>query len=184
VRNADQQTASDALSRLTDRATAGDTPWARALLSRSRALLTDGPDVERRFEEALALLADTPLRPDRARTQLLYGEWLRRERRRQDAREHLRAAHDTFTRMGAGFAGRAHSELAATGETARARNPRTANDLTRQEARVARMAAAGATNPEIASALHQPEHRRVPPAKGLPEDGPHQSTPAATTCPS
>ncbi|WP_055585188.1 helix-turn-helix transcriptional regulator [Streptacidiphilus griseoplanus] len=154
VRNDDRATAAKALARLSERATSSGTPWALSVLARSRALLADGPEAEALFEQALSLLDGTGLSPERARTQLLFGEWLRRERRRQDAREQLRAAHTAFTGLGAAaFTERARIELAATGETARTRTPDTTFHLTAQEARVARMAAAGATNPEIATAL-------------------------------
>ncbi|MFR9788396.1 helix-turn-helix transcriptional regulator [Streptomyces sp. MB22_4] len=152
VRNDDRDTAERALARLAERAVASGTPWAMGLLARARALLA--ADAEPLFEEALAHLAPAGLIPEVARTRLLYGEWLRRRRRRQEAREQLRAAHELFVRMGAAaFAERARLELTATGGRTPAYAPGSDPGLTPQEARVARLAAEGATNQEIAAAL-------------------------------
>ncbi|MFH7339122.1 AAA family ATPase [Streptomyces sp. KHY 26] len=152
VRNDDRDTAERALARLAERAVASGTPWAMGLLARGRALLA--ADAEPLFEEALAHLAPAGLTPEVARTRLLYGEWLRRRRRRQEAREQLRAAHELFVRMGAAaFAERARLELTATGGRTPAHAPESDPGLTPQEARVARLAAEGATNQEIAAAL-------------------------------
>ena len=106
-----------------------------------------------------------------ARARLSYGEWLRRENRRVDAREQLRQAYDAFATMGAdGFADRARRELLATGEKVRKRRDDTRDELTPQEKQIARLARDGRTNPEIgAELLHQPPHRRVAPAAGLHE---------------
>ncbi|HEV2258752.1 MAG TPA: helix-turn-helix transcriptional regulator [Streptosporangiaceae bacterium] len=104
--------------------------------------------------EAIERLSRTPLRPELARTHLLYGEWLRREGRRADARVQLRTAHDMFTAMGMqAFAERARRELAASGETARQRTAETHDQLTPQEAQIAQLARAGLSNPEIAAQL-------------------------------
>ncbi|GAA1035907.1 LuxR family transcriptional regulator [Streptomyces murinus] len=152
VRNDDHETAERALARLAERAVASGTPWALGLLARTRALLAADP--EPLFEESLAHLAPSGLAPEVARTRLLYGEWLRRRRRRREARHQLRAAHEQFARMGAAaFAERARLELTATGGRTPVRAPESDPGLTPQEARVARLAAEGATNQEIAAAL-------------------------------
>jgi DNA-binding CsgD family transcriptional regulator len=143
-----------ALERLSERTRASGTDWALGLEARSRALLTDGPSAEPLYEEAVERLAHGRLAPHLARAQLLYGEWLRRENRRLDAREQLRVAHDTFSRIGAdGFAERARRELSATGETARRRTDDTRSLLTAQEAQIARLARDGLSNPEIGAQL-------------------------------
>jgi DNA-binding CsgD family transcriptional regulator len=112
------------------------------------------PEAGAFYTEALDRLASCPSATHLARTQLLYGEWLRRRKRRSEARQHLRAARTWFENTGAaGFAERARLELAATGETARKRSPETRNDLTPQETQIAALASRGATNPEIASKL-------------------------------
>ena len=109
---------------------------------------------ERQFLDSVERLERTPLRVELARGRLLYGEWLRREKRRAGAREQLRAAHDMFTAIGAdGFAGRARHELLATGETVRKRRDDTRDELTPQEEHIARLAMAGRTNPEIGAEL-------------------------------
>ncbi|WP_063898560.1 helix-turn-helix transcriptional regulator [Streptomyces sp. IMTB 1903] len=152
VRNDDPAVARRALRTLAERATASGTPWALGLLARSRALLAHDSQAEDHFQEAIALLAPTPLRTERAHADLLYGEWLRRQRRKRDARTRLRLAHEQFTSMGASaFAERARLELLATGAHARARGAGTDHQLTPQESRIARMAAHGATNQEIAT---------------------------------
>ena len=150
ARNDDHEVAERALARLAERAVARGTPWALGLLARARALLAT--DAEPLFEEALAHLVPSGLAPEVARTRLLYGEWLRRRRRRQEARHQLRAAHEQFTRMGAAaFAERARLELAATGGRTPVRAPESDPGRTPQAARVARLAAEGATNQEIAA---------------------------------
>jgi len=129
-------------------------PWALALVPRCRGLLSAGAAADRHFTEALRLhgLSRRPF--DRARTQLLYGEALRRARRRVDAREHLRAAFTTFQQLGAApWAERARTELRASGETARQRNPSTLAQLTPQELQIARFVGQGATNREVAAQL-------------------------------
>ena len=109
---------------------------------------------ESRYQESVERLARSRAAVELARSRLLYGEWLRRENRRADAREQLRVAHESFSRMGAeAFAERARRELSATGETVRKRTVETLDELTAQEAQVARLAAQGHTNPEIAAQL-------------------------------
>ena len=146
--------ARDVLDRVARRAAASPTPLTLGLLARSRALLADGPDAETLYQEAIAHLRQARGVSHLARAHLLYGEWLRRDKRRRDAREHLRTAHTMFETMGAGaFAERARRELAATGQTARTRPPGHNGGLTPQELHVAVLAAAGSTNPEIATQL-------------------------------
>jgi DNA-binding CsgD family transcriptional regulator len=125
-----------------------------ATLARTRAQVADGDAAEPLFADALELhrLEMSPF--ERARTELAYGEWLRRERRKTDARVQLRNALDTFEGMGTGlWAERARGELQATGETARKRDPSTVDDLTPQELRIARLVAGGATNRDVAAQL-------------------------------
>src|SRR5271166_572996 len=145
--------AAAALERLSARALASGTELALGLLARSRALLSqDG--AEAFYAEALERLAKTRAVPELGRAHLLYGEWLRRRRRRRDAREQLRLAFELFDSLGAsGFAERARVELLATGEHARKREDSTRDDLTAQEARISRLAAEGASNSEIAEQL-------------------------------
>jgi len=145
-----------ALGRLAERAAAAGTPLALGLLARSRALLA-GDDAEPLYQEAIGHLTQCLARPQLARAHLVYGEWLRRQRRRRDAREQLRTAHDMFTSMGAeAFAERARLELLATGERARPRTAGTAGtaaELTPQEARIARLVSQGDSNRDIAAQL-------------------------------
>jgi DNA-binding CsgD family transcriptional regulator len=146
--------ASAALERLSARTRASGTDWALGIEAGSRALLSDGPDAETHYREAVERLARSRGVVHLARARLLYGEWLRRENRRVDAREQLRAAHDHFSRIGAeAFAERARGELLATGETAPRRTAETRDVLTHQERQIARMASDRQTNPEIAAKL-------------------------------
>lgn len=155
VRSGDDHTAKEALRRLEERATPAGTPWALGMLARCRALMADDDQAEAWFVEALAQLDRTRLRTESARTHLLYGEWLRRRKRRADARVELRTAHEMFTAMGAAaFAERARVELLATGEHARRRTAAYAGHaLTPQERRIAQLARSGSTNAEIATRL-------------------------------
>jgi ATP/maltotriose-dependent transcriptional regulator MalT len=122
--------------------------------ARVRALLADGEEADRLYRESLAHLGGTRLRVEVARGHLLYGEWLRRRRRRVDAREQLRTAHEMLASMGIeAFAARARRELLATGETVRRRSVETRDDLTAQETLIARLARDGLSNPEIATRL-------------------------------
>lgn len=145
------QTAAGACRRLSEMADAGGTDWVLGARARSRALLSEGDAAERLYREAITRFTKTRLRVDLARAHLLYGEWLRRERRRTDAREQLRTAHGMLEAMGVtAFAERAHRELRAAGGTAHRRTaPPGPAELTAQEAQVARMARDGLTNPEI-----------------------------------
>jgi DNA-binding CsgD family transcriptional regulator len=129
---------------------------AAAAVDHGRALLAGDPaDAERHFAAALASHGRSPRTPDRARTLLAYGEWLRRARRRVDARAQLRAALTTFEQLDAApFAERAAAELRASGETARRRDPSTATDLTPQELQVARLIRQGMSNRDAAAQLY------------------------------
>ena len=143
-----------ALGRLAERALASGTPLALGLLARSRALLASDADAEPLYEEAIGHLGQCRARPQLARAHLVHGEWLRRQRRRRDARAQLRAAHDMFTSMGAeAFAERARLELLATGERGRQRIAGTAGELTPQEAQIARLVSEGDSNRDIAALL-------------------------------
>jgi DNA-binding CsgD family transcriptional regulator len=155
VRSGRSDIAADALRRLVEFTTPSDTDWALGIEARSRALLSDGDTAERLYRESIDRLGRTRIRADLARAHLLYGEWLRRERRRVDARAQLRIAHDMLEAMGMeAFAERARRELEATGETARKRTvASTDQELTAQEVQVARMARDGLSNPEIAARM-------------------------------
>jgi DNA-binding CsgD family transcriptional regulator len=146
--------AADALTRLAEATGIGQTDWGPGIYARSRALLSDGQDAQDWYLEAVDRLSRTRLRPDLARAHLLYGEWLRREGRRADARAQLRTAHDLFDAIGMqAFAERARRELRASGETARKRTVDTHRELTPQEAQIAHLAGSGLSNPEIAAQL-------------------------------
>jgi DNA-binding CsgD family transcriptional regulator len=133
---------------------AAGSDWALGIEARSHALLSVGAEAEAGYKEAIDRLAVTRIRGELARAHLLYGEWLRREKRRADARSRLRVAHNMFAEMGMdAFAARTARELRATGETARKRGPATLGELTAQEAQVARLASEGLTNPEIGTRL-------------------------------
>jgi DNA-binding CsgD family transcriptional regulator len=154
ARGGRRDVATTALGLLEERTRAAGTDWALGIQARSRALLSDGEEADALYREAIDRLARTSIVVHRTRAQLLYGEWLRREHRRLDAREQLRTAHDTFARIGAeAFAERARRELLATGETVRRRMAETLYELTAQEAQVARLAVDGCTNPEIGAQL-------------------------------
>jgi DNA-binding CsgD family transcriptional regulator len=154
VRSGKPELAVDALGQLSQATGASGTDWALGVEARSRALLCDGEAPEALYREAIERLARTRIHVELARSHLLYGEWLRRERRRRDAREQLRTAHELFTEFGMeAFAERARVELEATGERARKRTVETRDDLTPQEAQISRLAADGATNQEIAAQL-------------------------------
>ena len=144
----------NALRRLADRATATGTPLALGLLARSRALLAAPAEAGPEYEDALSLLARSRTAPQLARAHLLHGEWLRRQRRRGEARDQLRAALEMFDAMGFRcFAERARVELGATGEHVRKREVGTAEELTPQEAQIAALVSRGHANREIAAQL-------------------------------
>jgi DNA-binding CsgD family transcriptional regulator len=141
-----------ALDRLSERTQASGTEWARGTEARCRGLVSDD---ESAYREAIERLARSHAALELARSRLVYGEWLRRENRRTEARELLRSAHESFSRMGAeAFADRARRELLATGETVRRTTPDTRNALTPQEIQVARLVRDGHTNPEIGAQLY------------------------------
>ena len=146
--------ASAVLEQLSLRARASGTAWAAGMAARSQALLSTGAGAEDGYREALEQLGRTRMGGYLARTHLVYGEWLRREGRRRDAREQLRTAHELLLDMGAdGFAARAARELKATGEHPRARSAQPVDDLTTQELHVARLVATGATSREVGAQL-------------------------------
>jgi DNA-binding CsgD family transcriptional regulator len=154
VHTGSPELAADACSQIADLARSAGTDWALGLEARSLALAAQGQEAEAHYRTAINLLSRTRIRPDHARARLLYGEWLRRENRRADAREQLRTAYEMLSAMGmAGFAERARRELLATGETVRKRASQTTRQLTSQEASIARLAAEGLTNPEIGTRL-------------------------------
>ena len=146
--------ATAAIESLSERTRAADTELALGIEARSKALLNDGEVAERLYREAIERLERTRLAFELARAHLLYGEWLRRDRRRIDARDQLRLARDSFTAMGAeAFAARAGRELLATGETARKRTAETRDELTPQETQIARFARDGLSNADIGARL-------------------------------
>jgi DNA-binding CsgD family transcriptional regulator len=156
VRSGQAERATGPLAQLAELAHAAGTDWALGTHARAAAMLADGATAERLYREAIERLARMHTRRSQtlARAHLLYGEWLRREHRRVDAREQLRVAHAMLSDMGAdAFAERARRELLATGETVRKRTVETLDELTPQEVQVARLAADGQTNPEIGAQL-------------------------------
>jgi DNA-binding CsgD family transcriptional regulator len=146
--------AAAALEQLSSRARASGTQWALGLAARSRALTSTGPAAEELYREAIERLGRCRMATHLARTHLVYGEWLRRDRRRQAAREQLRTAHDLLSGMGAeAFAERAARELRATGEHPRNRTAQPADALTAHELHIARLVATGATSREVGAQL-------------------------------
>jgi len=154
ARTGQTERATGILRRLAESTSAAGTDWALGIEMRSRALLSGGEFADRLYREAIERLSRTRVRAELARAHLLYGEWLRRQNRRVDARKELRRSYEMLTAMGIeGFAERARRELLATGETVRKRAVETAVELTAQEAEIARLAADGHTNPEIGAKL-------------------------------
>jgi len=154
TRSGKPEVASAALPRLEERTRAAGTDWALGVFARSRALMSEGEDADAFYRDAIERLERTRIRVELARARLLYGEWLRREGRRVDARDQLRTSHEMFSRFGSeAFAERARRELLATGATARKRTDETRDLLTAQEAQIAQLARDRHTNPEIAAQL-------------------------------
>ncbi len=146
--------AAHALERLAEHTDGSDAEWAQGIAARARALLSGDATAEGLYREAIERLGRTRLRPELARAHLLFGEWLRREGRRVDAREQLRIAHRSFVAIGMeAFAERARRELAATGEKVRRRTVDARDELTAQEEQIARLARDGLSNPEIGARL-------------------------------
>jgi DNA-binding CsgD family transcriptional regulator len=154
ARSGQADRAADAVRRLSETTRASGTDWALGIEARSQALLADGEAADALYREAIERLGRTRIRVALARAHLIYGEWLRLERRRLDAREQLRTAHEMLTAMGMeAFAERAARELRAIGEAAQTRTIETSNQLTAQETQIARLARDGLSNPEIGSRL-------------------------------
>ncbi|MGI5218925.1 AAA family ATPase [Nocardia sp. CA-290969] len=155
VRVGDDKAARSALEQLADAAETGDTDWSHGILARCRALLADETAADDLYRESIERLGRTLLRPELARAHLLYGEWLRRQSRRIDARHHLRTAYDMFVSIGmAAFAERARRELLASGEKVRKRSVETSSDeLTPQERQIATLVGEGLSNPEVGARL-------------------------------
>jgi ATP/maltotriose-dependent transcriptional regulator MalT len=146
--------AASALSRLAEVTSVSQTDWSQGAYARCRALLADGADAEGWYREAIDRLGRTGSRPELARAHLLYGEWLRRENRRRDARTQLRSAHGMFGAIGMeAFAERTRRELLATGETVRRRAAETRDQLTPQETQITQLAQKGLSNAEIGAQL-------------------------------
>jgi len=154
VRSGNSDLAAEAFERLVEPPSASGSDWGLGIVARSRALVSEDKAAEALYLEAITRLGRTPLRPELARAHLVYGEWLRRENRRMDAREQLRAAYELFIGFGAcAFAERTRRELLATGEKVRKRRDETRGQLTAQEEQIARLAADGQTNQEIGAQL-------------------------------
>ena len=154
MRSGNAHLAAEPMANLAESTRAGGTEFGLGIEARSRALLSDGETADWLYREAIERLSRTHYRPDLGRAHLLYGEWLRHEDRRTEARTQLRAAHDLLSAIGAGaFAERARRELQATGEHVPKLSVETATTLTPQEALIARLARDGRTNPEIGAQL-------------------------------
>jgi len=159
IRSDSQEVARIALERIVAATAFARTDSALGILARSHALVSEGVSADRLYREAIDRLGRTRLRPELARAHLLHGEWLRREHRRVDARDQLRVAYDQFTSIGMeAFAERARRELVATGERVRKRTAETREDLTPQEAQIARLARDGLSNAEIGGRLFISQH--------------------------
>ena len=154
TRTGEDRLAADALERLAEATHASDSDWGLGVVARSSALLREGETAERLYREAIKRLGRTRLHPELARAHLLYGEWLRREGRRTDARAQLRTAHELLVAIGMeAFAERARIELQATGERVRKRTVETRDELTAQERHIAQLARDGLSNSEIGTRL-------------------------------
>jgi ATP/maltotriose-dependent transcriptional regulator MalT len=154
ARSGNDGLAHDALERLVESTQPVGNDFALGIEARSRALLSEGPAAERLYRDAVDRLARTPRRPELARAHLLYGEWLRREARLQEARERLRTAEDMFAEIGMeAFADRARAELVAAGAKPRTRHPEMREELTPQEEQIAQLARDGFTNAQIGAQL-------------------------------
>jgi DNA-binding CsgD family transcriptional regulator len=154
VRCGQTEMGTEALERLCERTRAAGSELALGLEAASKALLSSGELADQLYLEAIDRFGNTPMKLPLARAHLLYGEWLRRDRRRIDARDHLRHAHEMFSTMGAeAFAARAGRELLATGETARRRTDDARDELTAQETQIAQLARGGLSNAEIGARL-------------------------------
>jgi DNA-binding CsgD family transcriptional regulator len=154
ARTGDTEWARNALERLAETTQPAGTDFALGIEARSRALLSEGATAEQLYREAIDRLSRTQLRPELARAHLLYGEWLRRQGRRVDARDQLRTAHEMFLAIGMeAFGERTSRELLATGERVRKRTVETQDHLTPQELQIARLASDGRTNPDIGAQL-------------------------------
>ena len=150
----EEEVARGALERIVTATAVAPTDWGLGMAARSRALLSDGEAADTLYQEAIERLGRTRLRPELARAHLLYGEWLRRENRRVDARAELRRADELFTAIGMeAFVERTRGELRATGEKVRKRTVETRDELTAQERQIARLARDGLSNPEIGARL-------------------------------
>jgi DNA-binding CsgD family transcriptional regulator len=148
------EAASEGLRQLGERTRASGTEWALGIRARSEALVSESRAADGLYREAIERLARSRIAVHLARAHLVYGEWLRSERRRLEARQQLRTAHEMFRDFGAeAFADRASRELLATGERARKRSMKTREELTAQEAQIARLARDGLSNPEIGARL-------------------------------
>jgi DNA-binding CsgD family transcriptional regulator len=154
ARSGNSDLAAESLERLVEAPSASGTDWGLGIVARSRALVSDEEAAGTLYLEAITRLGRTPLRPELARSHLVYGEWLRRENRRMDARVELRTAYEMFASFGAeAFAERTRRELLATGEKVRKRSDETRGQLTAQEEQIARLAAGGQTNQDIGAQL-------------------------------
>jgi DNA-binding CsgD family transcriptional regulator len=159
ARTGARETAQEAFERVAQATDPSGTDWGLGVEARCRALLAEGEVAERHYQDALERLGRTRMKVDLARAHLLYGEWLRREGRRVDARGELRGAHEQFTSMGMeAFAERARRELVATGGTVRKRAVVSRDDLTAQERQVASLARDGMSNLEIGARLFLSQH--------------------------
>jgi RNA polymerase sigma factor (sigma-70 family) len=154
VRTGDLELAAETERQLADRCRATGTDWALGIAARSHALVIDDERADELYAQAIDRLSQTHVAVDLARAHLLYGEWLRRQPRRVDARKELRVAHEMFTDFGMdAFGERARIELQATGEHARTRTVDALGQLTPQEAEISRLVAQGNTNREVAAQL-------------------------------